>query len=354
MMIQDVINNLPPVPQITELLTPQYLRRTEDPRERKLGLAVESMRSHMTDEGWQVFSGLEYAGYELCGHALTHDVTSVEWMLNHLYPAVVVLQDKREWDVRPGDFRDAKAYFHHVQALRRRDDIFKLTILKDAHNRPNYHRDSAEEIGCHAWVVYYSPKIVKHLAPFVREEHLLRVYHTLDPRVVPAYSPDGRKGVLLSGAVSDAYPFRKRLTNSRGELYETAYLSHPGYHRHGSQTPGFLKDLTNYKVAICTASRYGYALRKIIEATAAGCIVVTNLPEDEILPKIDGNLVRVDSSISLQSLNDVLRSLCNDYIPEEQEYYALRAQEYYDFRVAGERLALDIAKMRVDYPSTRK
>ena len=43
------------------------------------------------------------------------------------------------------------------------------------------------------------------------------------------------------------------------------YLSHPGYGRSKCFTPEFLKILSIYKVAICTVSIYGYAVRKIVE-----------------------------------------------------------------------------------------
>lgn len=337
---------LTPSPTV-ELPAPTYRpsRRTWP----RFFLGVESMRRHMTDEGWQLMAGLSDAGYQMCGHGLENDETDVATLLQY-DPAVVVLQDKREWDVRKGDFRDEKARFHNYQRLVERADVFKVTVLKDAHQRPAYHRESAAEIGCHAWIVYYHPRIVKHLAPYVRYEHLIRTYHTIDANSVPPYSPR-KTGCLLSGALSGAYPLRTRLARSCTLLPGTTLMPHPGYHRNGTQTPAFLAALSRYKVAICTASVYGYALRKLIEATACGCRVITDLPEGDPLPLIDGNLIRVSPNVSLIEIKRILRNCYESYDPELQEHYAALAKSRYDYHTEGQRLAASLEEMRCAYRS---
>ena len=342
--IADVIRRLPS-PSSAELPAPAYTCRGGI----RVGLAVESMRRHMTDEGWQIFAGLEQAGYRLCGYQLPYDCTNVNDILLNLNPSVVVLQDKREWDVRSYNFREPLARFHYVESLARRQDVFKVTILKDSQQNPLYHRHSAEEIGCHAWIIYYHPRIVKHVAPYVRSRHLIRTYHSLDSDIIPAYSPEGRNGTLLSGAISRAYPLRRMLVGKQHRLPETHYLEHPGYHRNGCATPDFLRLLTKYKVAICTSSVYGYALRKIIEATACGCMVITDLPQDEVLPEIDGNLIRIPSMFPVNVLVGIISRAYRDYDPEKQEHFARLACAYYDYRRLGNKLAEDIEQLRSNY-----
>lgn len=313
-----------------------------------IGLAVESMQRHTTDEGWQIFAGLQHAGYELAGARLTINETDVRQILSR-NPGIVVVQDKREWDTRPHDFRDTSARFTNIEALRERDDIFKVTILKDSHQRPDYHKQSADEMGVHAWIVYYNPKKVAQLAPYVRPEHLIRTYHSIDPKVIPKLTPF-RSKALLSGAVSNAYPLRQRLAKYYKNLGGSVdYLKHPGYHMRGTATPNFLKLLNNYKVAICTASVYDYALRKLIEATACGCKVITNLSEEDRLPEIDGNLIRVPSDCTNTLLIAKLEEAYQTYDFKKQCEYAERATTYYDYRAVGERLADDIQKMRDTY-----
>lgn len=356
--IRDVIRSLnAPVP-LPKLPAPNYTNRSGYGR--KLGLAVESMSRHMTDEGWQIFQGLNHAGYLLCGFGLSYGATDVPEVLDYWTdqgqvpgpPSTVVLQDKREWEGLTADrSKDPRMRFRNVEALRERNDVFKLTILKDAQNAPNYHRQSAEEIGCHAWVVYYHPDLVAAIAPYVRREHLVRTYHTIDPDIVPPYSDKERKTCVLSGAVSGAYPLRQKLFRYASFLPDATVLRHPGYHRNGCMTPDYVRELARHKVAICTSSIYGYALRKIIEATAAGCRVLTDLPWDDVLPMIDGNLTRVSPDEPVEKIAQTVKRMARDYDPARQAYYAAAAVAYYDYRVRGEALAADIEALRKGYQS---
>lgn len=340
-----------PSPSFVPIAAPTYVpyvRGLCDNRNR-IALAVESMKRHTTDEGWQIMEGLQHVGYTLCGTRLDVNSVYVPSILNVTNPVTAVVQDKREWDVNPKDFRDKSAKFISVESLRQRSDIFKVTILKDAHQRPPYHIASAMEIGCNAWIIYYHPRIVQHLAPYIRAEHLIRTYHSLDAAIVPPYSPEGRAGCLLSGAVSGAYPLRSMLVVKQMKLPQTTYLKHPGYHMQGCHTPEYLKTLSKFKVAICTASMYGYALRKIVEATACGCIVFTDLPSDERLPSIDENLVRVRRDATISTIIPILKKCLDVYDPERQAEFARRAIMTYDYRVQGETLAANIENMRRTY-----
>lgn len=343
--VDDVLAALPPAGG-APLPAPLYTGTGEGAR---VGLAVESMRTHMTDEGWQIFAGLEHAGYDLYGHGLPRPETDVRRVLEGARPSVVLVQDEREWDVAARDFRDPRARFRGVEALRGRPGVLTGTVLKDAQQRPGYHRDSAARMGAHFWVVYYHPRVVARLAPYVRPRHLVRAYHTVDAGLVPPYGPAGRDGALLSGALSAAYPLRQRLVRGLSQLPRTAWLEHPGYHRAKCHTPEFLRTLSRHKVSVCTSSVYGYALRKIIESVACGCVAVTDLPSDEVLPLIDGALVRVRPDIEPRHLGNVLERLYAEYDPERQAHYARAAREWYDFRAAGLRLAQDVEALRRSY-----
>lgn len=329
------------------LKTPAYEHKTGP----HLALAVESMRRHMTDEGWQIMDALNHSGYKLCGYNLTNNETHVPTLLKEFNPSVVVLQDKREWDVKSNCFREQRALFTGVEALAQDPSIFKLTILKDSHSGPSFHEKSADEIGCHAWIIYYHPRIVAHLAPYVRPQHLIRTYHTLDSSLVPPFSPD-RSKALFSGAVSSAYPERMEFVRHIDRLQNIDYLKHPGYHRNGTHTPDFLKRLSQYKVSICTTSKYGYALRKIIESVACGCRVITDLPSDDVLPGIDDCLIRIPHCPGLKIWRNTINQALASYDPEYQSHYAAIAQARYDFRNEGLRLADSIDDMRHSYSSS--
>lgn len=339
-----------PFTRMDALPTPKY---TAIPKymDSKAILGVEDMRNHMSDEGWQIVYGLGLNGYELCGHNLTVNETNVPVILDKVNPKVVVVQDKREWDVKPGNFRQSQARFTGITALRDRPDIFKVTVLKDAHQNPRYHAESASEMGCHAWITYYHPHIVKRLAPYVRQEHILRTYHTVNARDIPEYTPDNRSGCLLSGAISEAYPLRSRLFKGYNKIPKTDLLRHPGYHNQGSVTPSFLRLLSGYKVAICTCSKYGYSLRKITEAVACGCVVITNLPSDDYLPDIDASLVRVPSEITVEGMAKVVSHQLKEYDAQKQRHYAELAKVRYDFRFETSLLAMQIEELRMNYNS---
>lgn len=313
---------------------------------RRIALAVESMRRHMTDEGWQIMAGLEAAGYELCGHNINFSETDVRSIVSKYLPSTLVVQDKREWDGKTaGPGFDERERFTNIKHLRECRSLFKVTVIKDAQNNPAYHRESADEMECCAWIIYYHPKIVAHVAPFVRHEHLIRTYHSLDATSLPDWVPSrDRRNVVISGAVSGAYPLRKRL---HGIGFEQ--LAHPGYGRDGCHTPNYLKALGQYKVSVCTASRYGYALRKIIESTAVGCRVVTDLPADDVLPYIDNNLIRVHNDATPDEVAEVVKKAETDWSEERQRRYAALACENYDYVPIGRQLVNDIERMRRSY-----
>jgi len=304
----------------------------------------------MSDEGWEVFRGLATAGYRLHGYGIQPSLTDVADILRIEKPNVVMIQDKREWDLSPRDFRCPFSRFMNYYRLGLDPNVFKVTILKDSHQRPEYHRRFLEEIGCHAVIHYYHPRIVQHLAPYVRPQHMIHTYHTLDPAKLPTLNRrNQRRGALLSGAVSNAYPVRQMLRAAHKRLPLTDLLPHPGYHRRGCQTKQYLETLNTYSVAICTASIYGYALRKMIEATATGCIVLTNLPTDEVMPHIDGNLVRLREPITVESVSDQIREVYASYDEERQFHYAHLARVEYAYQLVCRRLADDIETMRKSY-----
>jgi hypothetical protein len=291
--VDTVLRRLPPPPAIERIPAPKY---TGTSGERRTFMAVKSMENHTTDEGWQLSLALGAGGYSVTGYGIGEcQLTDAVDVVTYFNSSVLVLQDKREWQGKTaGSGFDQREQFTRVSYLSSREDIFVGTILKDAQHNPEYHRQSAEEIGANFWVCYYHPQIVCHLAPYVRQEHVVRTYHTVDVEKVPAFrgARERNPKSLLSGAVSGAYPLRQRLMASRtthGYRRVMNVLPHPGYGRTKCYTPEYLQQLSQYRVAICTSSVYGYALRKIVEATACGCVVITDLPVDDPLPGIDGN-----------------------------------------------------------------
>lgn len=325
---------------------PTYLSQENAGR---VGLAVESMKRHTSDEGWQIFAGLEAAGYKICGHLLPTNETDIPHILSVFSPGTLVVQDRREWDINPRDYRDRFSKFTHIERLKKHPEVFKVAVLKDAHQRPNWYKEGAEEVDLHGWVVYYHPRIVKHLAPYVREKHLIRTYHSIDANLVPLSSQERTGGVVSGFSLPAVYPMRLRMMAGHNKLPQMTCIGHPGYHKDGSLTPTYLKLLSRFKVSICTSSIYGYSLRKIVESVACGCRVITDLPSDDVLPEIDENLVRVDSNITVEEMAKLLHTLYREYDPYIQQRYARKAMDFYDYRAVGRRLATDIERLRSNY-----
>lgn len=322
-------------------------------RSERLFLGLESFARHMTDEGFQLQEGLRLQGYSLWGkgYPAPYAVTDVGKILRDRTPGVVIVQDKREWDPSRSGCFDKSAAFHRVGRLALQKDVFRVTICKDAQQDPDYHGHFANEIGAHAWIVYYHPNAICPLAPYLRRPHLIRTYHSVDPAKVPAFRAEGRRPCLLSGSLSRAaYPLRYRLAQHASVIPGMDVQKHPGYHAEGCETDDYLSLLSCYRVSIATASKYGYALRKIIESTACGCRVITDLPAFDVLPEIDDNLVRISPDMHLLEMADLIRRVEAEYDAERQEFFAKKAVEYYDFRRRGEAIAQAIERLRKTYP----
>lgn len=346
--IDDIINSIPkPTAQVCSV--PSFQPNTT--KQNRVAFAVASMKDHTSDEGWQLMQGLEDVGYTLYGAHLPNPQVEVRAILRREPNlGTLVVQDKKEWASTSKTFKDKTAEFKHIGVLAHYPEIFKLTVLRDAHYNPPFHQEAANEMGCHAWIVPYNPKIVNRLAPYTRPEHLVRTYHSVDPLLVPEYTHKGRKQAILSGAINQrVYPLRTMLASRHNNTPSIDYLRHPGYHRRGTNTPDYLKLLSRYKVAICTSSIFGYSLRKIMEATACGCVVITDLPTDEVLPEIDDNLCRVSSGASIREIVGYVHNLCNNYDPALQEYYAQRCLGFYNYQNIACELDQAITDLRANY-----
>lgn len=329
----------------TPLPVPPYVPSN---RTMKLLLGMESFRRHMTSETWQLQLGLQAAGYTLCGRGLTVDTTDCR-ELAALKPAVAVIMDKREWDPqKPGCF-DKQAEFKHVDALTQDPEVFRLTVLKDAHQDPDYHREASRQLNVHAWIVYYNAETVFRLCPWLRLSHLLRTLHSVASEEIPLFE-DARNPAIVSGALGrGVYDFRQRIhgASRRGELGEVDSTcgSHPGYHARGCHTPVYLQILNRYKVSICTASVYGYALRKLMESLACGCRVITDLAGDDGILPCPG-VRTVPRTISMADLRRVIAAEIERWNPVEQRCLAHQAQLAFDYRTLCADLSRQINCLR--------
>jgi hypothetical protein len=305
----------------------------------RLVLGNIDYKRHVTDEGEQLQAGLVEAGWGIEGYGYGESRTDVREILSARRPDVVFVQDPRDWGWR-GDHSgcfNANVEFRSIEELADRKDIFKVTVCKDAGSRVDYQREFARAIGADAILVYYNTKAVTTVAPWLNEHELVRIYHSVDGEFIRKLPwNDDRKRGLVTGAVSAVYPLRQRVFAAAHEI-GVDWMRHPGYGNQGTQTPEYLKILSQYKVHVATASRYHFALRKIIESVACGCTPITNLPAWDKLPAIDGALSRISDDASVEEIRVAVDAAEKAWDPAAAKFWAAKALNYYDWHSAGQR-----------------
>jgi hypothetical protein len=298
---------------------------------------------HMTDEGEQLQSSLAHAGWILAGFGYGDGCTDVPTLIERYKPSIIFIQDSRDWlRSSPGCYNPA-VEFKNWQCLKSHPEIVKAMPVKDAGTSQEFQRQFAEAIGLNAAVIYYHERSVTapQCSPWLKNYKLVRHYHTVDAEYIRTLDLTGpRKRCLVSGAVSGFYPLRQRCFQNAAALGCDA-LKHPGYGNKGSATPGFLKTLAGYKVSICTASRYNFALRKIIESVACGCRVISDLSES--LPSIISDAIfRLPPEAPFGTIQQAI------YVADKTWNYELAAADsmaalnFYDYKIRGAALSREL------------
>jgi hypothetical protein len=319
----------------------------------KTFLALRDFENHMTDESWQVQKGLEWAGYSLRGAGFADDGRDAVSIVDSECPSTVIVADKREWDATRSGAFDKNASFTGVPVISRRNDIFRLTIVKDAWFDHEWTHDAHCQIDPHAYLVYYDFDLIRKFRPWIRKEQMIRIYHSIDADAVHEVNYTAKQDkCLLSGAINqNIYPLRSRasIAHIAGKMPNVSSLDHPGYHNKKSHSAEYLKTLSGYKVALCTSSVFGCTLRKMIEATACGCVVITDLEEE--YPGIDDNFIRVKRDISIKDLNKWIAIAIVGYDEEKQRHLAEAACRHYHYKRLYADLAYRIEQNRKEYTS---
>jgi hypothetical protein len=304
-------------------------------------LANVDYQRHMTNEGDQFQEGLRAAGWILAGPGYD-GLRDVPTILETYRPDRIIVHDKRDWDPRSDIAFRKDLGFTHLSALR---DFrgFTGVVVKDAASSLAYQRAFYEEVGADAAIVYYHPRSVTTHGSWLTGRPLLRTYHSIGAADVAGIPLNGaRKSAIVSGALAKCYPLRQRVVRDAAAL-GVEVLRHPGYGNTGVHTRGYLRVLAGYRVHIATASTFGFALRKIIESVAMGCTAVTDLPAYDVLPEIDGALVRVRPEIGTAELKTVIDQAIADWDYEERFGWAMRARWFYESEEIGARLDRAIA-----------
>lgn len=299
---------------------------------------------HMTDEGDQFQKGLQSAGWTLAGAGYGDGERDVAKLLERHNPTHVIVHDKRDWS------RDSRICFrddieYENLGVLRDASAWVGIVVKDAATFRSYTEAFAEEVDADSLIVYYDKGAVdKHSGGWTRAYNKIRTYHSVDADLCGSIvEPAKRKYAMVSGAVGRHYWLRSKIFLSAKNWGIDPY-KHPGYGNSGSATEKYLRLMARYKVHVATASNFGFALRKIIESVAMGCTPVTNLPPEDVLPHIDGALVRVPAGMGLHGVREVIYNAARNWDYDERMKWARLAWSWYDWRSMGCRLSANIAQ----------
>jgi len=299
-------------------------------------LALHDYQNHMTDEGRQLQEGLCMAGVELWGTGYANAETHVPAILDAAQPDVVIVADPRDWTASMPGCWDKQAEFTEIDALR---DVPTIVVFKDAASCPDFQRGFHARVNADALICYYHPLSVCSAALWVDPEKVIRTYHTIDAEAIPPFGRE-RGGAIISGARGGyVYPMREAICE-RARDWGVHVLAHPGYGNRGCSVRDYYRLLNRYKVSIATASRYGFALRKIIEDVACGCTVLTDLPRYDRLPIIDAALVDITPTDCAARIADALRL----WTPAIAQQWSWAARARYHYPIECHRLYAEIAR----------
>ena len=145
----------------------------------------------------------------------------------------------------------------------------------------------------------------------------VHIPHSANAEVFYRDKPTSEREIdcLITGSISENhYPLRCRLRNLvvsgrlPGEL-----RAHPGYWQsnlsaNDAQIRNYADHLGNAKISLCCASKWGYALGKIVESMQAGCLVVCDMPDDKVFQDTLGkHIVEINSSMSDEQIVNVVK-----------------------------------------------
>lgn len=311
-----------------------------------LVLANSDYKFHVTSEGEQLQAGLEAAGWTLAGFGYGDGCVDVPTLLERHQPRLVFVTAREDWDETSAGCFNKHCSFKRIGALASHSDIFKVAVVKDCPGNFDRRKAWCEEIKADAVVIYYHEQSMVKVSPWLKDYPLVRTWHTVDrdlcQRILDAVK--WRAGAVVSGAKSTVYPLRSMAFENASRI-GLATLPHPGYGIRRCHTAEYLRDLSHYKVHLATASIHGFALRKLFESVAVGCVPVTNLPSTDILPEIDGSLVQIPSDVSPDDLKLIVSTNVEDYNQSERLEWAKKCWDFYDWRVSGKALSEEIMRL---------
>jgi len=315
--------------------------------------------TYASDTAWILHQGLATADFALYGMGFGENETDIQAVCERLKPDIVFVHSWDTWGPQAASGKRPKpevaggnVELTGYEWLAEQDNILRVTQYADPRpERSAEHEQWQNEVfRPHVVLCRYDLDNVCELNPWLRRDALLRIWHSVTADYCPPIRD--RKGIAMFGGCTlpafypvrhrlraelDASPLAEERTEGCGPVY-TVRPHHRWARGTGPDVPAYMRHLAEHRVAVVTGAKWHWALKKHWEATAAGCIVVTNLADADPLPWIDDNLVRVPDDIALADLTDLVQSLAAGWDIGRQRQFADLAVRHFDYRVEGCRI----------------
>jgi hypothetical protein len=308
---------------------------------------VAAFRNYASDTAWLLQHGLELEGFTPFGRRFPgeQDCTDMRAVCQRERPDVVFSEAWNTWNPEMPQPASKDIGFDNYDWLGSQPGIFRVTNHDDPWGHPEKHAEWHRRFRPDVILVRYEIARVLQIAPYVERSKLMRIHHSVTREYCRPVTAEGRDRVcLLSGASSERiYPMRARLWREVQQLpdWERTFTIRPHHHwsrTGGSAVPDYMRALAGFRVMFVGTSVFKVAFKKLYEGTAAGCIVVTNLPETDRVPVVEENLVRVSDDIGAADLRDLCEGLAARWDLDRQRDLARRVIDRYDYQSEAARI----------------
>ena len=144
------------------------------------------------------------------------------------------------------------------------------------------------ESGCDLVICHHLNDYRRYKTMKINEVKFVYVGHCIDPTIFRNYGGEKKYDIMLGGHVSARhYPLRARLRNiisGMSSKYRVYIHPHPGYDLADAHTNKYLIEfaqrISESRIAVTCASKYGYRLGKYVEIPACNTVIAADLPED--------------------------------------------------------------------------
>ncbi|KAG0141012.1 hypothetical protein CROQUDRAFT_664417 [Cronartium quercuum f. sp. fusiforme G11] len=191
---------------------------------------------------------------------------------------------------------DPKPWFQQIKELSSQG---KGVVIID---RPHEMRDMRKEefyslANVSLVLAPYAYELFEYRKKFGTQALLVHQPHFIDAKIFYHPTTDTRpEDIIIAGDLGSFYPFRARLAEMiRNKTIPGWIRGHPGYediknpkdrdpsitaNKQEQQLIEFGNDFGKAKICLVTDSRWGYSVQKYVEAAAAGCLIIGNIPYD--------------------------------------------------------------------------